>query len=377
MKNYQSTLDRILENNLHVDRSTIKNVLIVYEEEIFFIGDTCLRFDKFGQCKSFFGHNAAVHINCIRKQYREFYKCFLEHNSNIDTYADLDYEEIPYEQYDLIISGSCREDVLLEALHKRFSALGNAVKVAVFSFAKLLFYPKFNEDIDFSSYKSIFADYRPLLSRPHELCISAEEKEWGNRYLEANGIKKGEQLFIMVDSSSKRDKVLPLNVYFTVLNYLLSRPAVKLLIFDERNIGKELFYREFLGDRLMERVIVSKGLRLREDLCLMASDYTRLVFGPCTGLLHCASAINNYYVRNGMPLGNAPLMITYTGKWDARAWWGNAPLVHCLLLRQMAHKKEMCVLGDLDDEEKGNYEHRLNCNEYTAEMIIDFVKCRL
>lgn len=54
MKEIQAIGRRIQAYNNSLDRSLVRKVLILYEEKVFFIGDTCLRFDKFRFCRLFF-----------------------------------------------------------------------------------------------------------------------------------------------------------------------------------------------------------------------------------------------------------------------------------------------------------------------------------
>jgi hypothetical protein len=142
-------------------------------------------------------------------------------------------------------------------------------------------------------------------------------------------------------------------------------------------MGKELFYREWLGEKYMSRFIFSRGLTLREDLCLISSGYTKLVFGPCTGLLHCASGIYNNFRRHGLREAALPALIVYTGPWDAQFWWGKSPLVDCLLLPRMAADKQLAVLNDLDENEQRLFNNRLDCSEYTALMLTGYIDNKL
>ena len=123
-------------------------------------------------------------------------------------------------------------------------------------------------------------------------------------------------------------------------------------------------------------MIVSKRQHIRKDLCILSSSYIKMIFGPCTGLMHCASGIYNHFVKKGEPVSDVPAMITYTGKWDSQFWWGNSPLVDCLVLRNIENKKKLCVLDHLDEDEKYYLDDRLECQEYTAAMLIDFISRR-
>lgn len=134
---------------------------------------------------------------------------------------------------------------------------------------------------------------------------------------------------------------------------------------------------ELLGDELMEKFIFSKGLSLRQAICLLASSHTRLVFGPYTGLMHCASGIYNNYVSNGLDKAQTPVLITYTGKYlpdegHVYLWWNNAPLVNVLVLRNRNNSKTMLLMDDLNDVERVTNDG-LECAEYTARMLAEFV----
>jgi hypothetical protein len=82
-----------------------------------------------------------------------------------------------------------------------------------------------------------------------------------------------------------------------------------------------------------------------------------------------------------MDVKDAPLMITYTGKYrndeNALVWWGNSPLVVCLLLKNICGKPQMCLLNELTEEEKVNSRNVLSCKEYTSYMLISFIDARL
>jgi hypothetical protein len=73
---------------------------------------------------------------------------------------------------------------------------------------------------------------------------------------------------------------------------------VKILIFDEKNAGKEALRRNGLNDDALEDFVFVTGQSLRQAICLLSTDCIRLIFGPCTGLLHCASGIYNFFVQS-------------------------------------------------------------------------------
>ena len=383
MNALEKTLEIIRKNNADVHVDHIRNVLIIYEEKTFYIGDTCILFDNLRYIRSFF-HQAEVDLNFINKKNMRYYQALLANNPNFDSIRDDDWTDVGFSNYDLLICVTYKEQALLEFLHERYQDLisRDQFKLAVCSFSEGILVPLKNVSYVFPEYKPL-REYTIASSAgtPCELYLTAEENEWANSWLESQGIQEDDDLYIMFDAASERHKLLDIRVYFDLVAWLLEQPNVKVLIFDEKNIGKGDFYREWLGEEKMKSIIISKKLGFREDLTLIGSKYTKVVFGPCTGLMHCASSIYNNLLSNGLPIDNIPLLVTYTGQYigennNINVWWGNSPLVNCLLLKQINNKKQIVLLHNLTPEER-NIKDSLACNEYTLEMLADFLSARL
>jgi hypothetical protein len=373
----QYILDKLLANNSCLNKDKVQRVLIIYDEGLFFVGDSFIMFDRFGLCKKFFG-GASIEINCLNNKYIDHYRSFAANNPNFDNVFSLDYPDIPFENYDVIICVATGEEMIIDVLSKKYDPeTTDQLQCAIFSFSKLLLVPRIDFKIIFPMYEELFHFYEQYVNEPYEMYISAHERNWADNWLETNKIKKRERLFILLDStSSKEYKLLRKEVYFGLLSYLLKIKHSRILIFDE-NGEKEDFYREQLSKKQMDKIIFSRRQHFRKDLCILSSNYVKLIFGPCTGLMHCASGIYNHFIKNGAPAASAPAMITYTGKWDSQFWWGSSPLVDCLVLREIANKKKLCILGSMNEDEKYYLDDRLECNEYTTKMLIDFIGRRL
>lgn len=382
MENIHTTLEHILNNAAASRAEDVKKVLILYEEQIFNLGDCCIRFNKLGCFRSFF-RNASVEINFTNPENQKYYDGLLKNNPHLDRITTNTWNEIDFTSYDMLICIAYNEQRLLDFLYEKYNAsiAGSQWPLAVLSISRLILNP-----VPESDTKYIFPVNDSLVShlkapRAGELYISKEEQQWADGWLESQGMKKGERLFIVVDSTLRRDKMVNFDVYYEFLTFLLNMRNIKVLIFDEKGLGKESFYKEFVGERLAGKIIFSKGFKLRQDLAIIASSYTKLVFGPCSGLLHCASSIYNKFVRAGMPAREAPLLITYTGKYygeekNAWTWWGTSPLMNCLIMRERQQVKELCVLNELPEPEK-QVNDPLACSAYTSKMLIDFVSRKL
>lgn len=77
---------------------------------------------------------------------------------------------------------------------------------------------------------------------------------------------------------------------------------------------------------------------------------------------------------------DVPVLITYTGKYanntNAGFWWADAPLVHCLLLKERNNQKELLLLSDLTEEEQQRNDS-LPCSEYSGSLLLDFVYAKI
>lgn len=358
-----------------VEADAVKRVLVLYEEKIYNIGDCCVRFDKLKHFGSYFS-NAAININFRKRENDKFIDALLKNNPHLSAITTKDWNEIHFEQYDVVIAISYNEPKLLQFIHEKY---GVDTAFAVISLSELILNPS-----DAARY--IFPVVPQLVQHvktpgPGELYISDEEQAWADSWLESKGLKKGEHLFIVLDSTLRREKLVSLNVYFEFLAALLKKQNCKVLVFDENELGKEEFYGAWLGAKAMEKMIFSKKMQLRQDLCLLSSSYTRLVVGPCTGLLHCASAIYNRYINKGMPVEDVPLLMVYTGEYvgpelNANNWWRNSPLVNCLMLKKSNGAKQLRLLGELTENEK-QLNDSLPCSEFTAKMLTDFMNSKL
>jgi hypothetical protein len=369
---YQPTLERIMHNSASSGRNASR-ILILYIEKVMFIGDFCIRMGKLRFVSSFF-NNAVIDINFAMREGSHIYESLLKNNPYLGKITTGGLDAIAFTEYDIIFCVTYNEEGLLEFIHKRYisDVLSGVFNMTFFSISAMMLVPKSGCRYIFPANHSL---YSYAGSHPGELYISREEVKWGNQWLRSMGMRKGELLAILLDSSARKEKVIDTDVYFDYLAYLLSQENIRVLNIDENGVGKEAFYREWLGDEKANKIIFSKKLSIREVLCLIASDHTSLVFGPCTGLMHCASGIYNSRMHGGDGSENIPLMITYTGEYapgdNAYNWWKNSPLVNCLLLRRDGGSVRLLELGSMDDEEKDSV-IPLPCSEYSADMLIAY-----
>lgn len=366
--------DSILSNNRAIVPVKVRSVLVVYEPDAFFIGDSFISMNHLDVCGIYFP-NATLEIN-VADQYLEKLKALVGGNSKIHKLACLPLEKIDYPSYDVVLCVTYREGWLLRHLTRNYGELfeSGGFRTALFSNTAHMLRPRESAEIIFPMNEGLFrCASKNLIHRPRELAISDDERAWGDNWLRSNGMLDHEQLFILVDSATSRHKMLKMEVYFDIVAFLLTIPDSRILIFDEKGVGKDEFYEEWLEESSTGRIIFSRNLSLREDLCLIGSSFTRLVFGPCTGLMHCASGIFNHLKRRSEDL-TVPFLLTYTGKYNregerAETWWANSPLMNCLIPYKTEGILEVSLLAEVWGNDNAGV---VECHEYTTEILIPY-----
>jgi ADP-heptose:LPS heptosyltransferase len=380
MKPFTEILDKISYANTALKKENAKRILLLYEEKVLFIGDTCIKFGMFELFKSFFP-NAHIDLNWKNSKFSEAYEALLQDNPIVNKMTNLDWSNLDFSCYDLVLIISFEEENFLSMLERKYHSLmaGFPWNTAFFSLSRIglnlttrkaeVCFPEYTELINFA------------VQYPHQpqLFISEVERQWGKEWLEAHRIDQEDKLFILIDSASSTDKLVNTKTFCELITFLSGIEKSKILIYDENLSGKEKFYAERIPRQTLSKMIFAKGLGLRRDLRLVASPYTKLVFGPCTGLLHCASGIYNQFVKDGMLRHTVPPLITYTGTYEgdwnnAHLWWGTSPLVQCLMLKNINDNKKVVLLHELNEKEKTNKENLLPCQEYTAPLLINHLK---
>jgi ADP-heptose:LPS heptosyltransferase len=379
-KSIQSFFSKILDYNQSIAEYEVEKILVLYDEKVLFIGDSCLKFDQLRPLKSFFKH-ASVDINWKNTGYTTVYTSLLGNNPYITNLTNLDWQEIDFAAYDIIVCITPEEKQLLQLLQNKYRFLieNDLWRTGIFSLSDNMLHPAGTANNPIFPVYQKFVEFAAGHKHQQHIYIAKEEKQWANKWLRENGLQENEQLAIVVDSTSNHERLLTRETYAEVLNYLLSRENVKLLIFDEKNAGKERYYEELLGKEIVPRIIFAKQLDLRKAFCLISSDYVKLVMGPDSGMLHCVAGIYKVLVDNGLPVNQIPLLLAYIGKYREEKpgfWWGSANVLNCLILRKTTTGKETLLLSDMSEEEKWDNSRLLTSDEFTSDMIIDFLKSR-
>lgn len=363
----------IEENNRHFNKDNVKRIIILYEMDFFFIGDTCRVFSYLRLIHAFFDNKALIDVN-INNHHARCYP-ILKDNKHIHQLTNERWVKIDFNNYDLVICLCTGERVLMDMWENRYA---DGFRPAVFSYS--VFFGYTNEALfpSESSLNDYLRDEEPLLQPSPELFLSDEERQWGNDWLEKNGVAPHEKVIVFIDEASIAEKVLPFWVKFQLMNYFFGIPDVRILIFDERAANKRDNYKKYLSPANFNKLIIAERLEMRRELTLLAGSRVKMIFGPCTGFMHCSSGIYKTFMNEGMPAEDVPLMLVYggfeagpkSGNNNNKWFWWQYSLVDCMAVRKKG--TESCIVPISIDYPEVEYA----CTEYTAAMIIDYINTR-
>jgi hypothetical protein len=212
-----------------------------------------------------------------------------------------------------------------------------------------------------------------------EIYVSDEELRAAEQWLEGKGINNGDQLVILQNGSTEDKKVLLFEEFIQLVISLLQKEHIKLLLFDDSRNSQEEMVRPRLTEEQNNRVFFASGLGLRKDMCLIASKYTRLVIGPCTGIFHLANGAITYLVNNGIrKKEDLPCLLVYTGLqahdegYLPGNWW-NHSFVRCAII--VKHEDQHILVG-LEDSPADTDSFRAVAGEVqsiTAAMLLSYL----
>ena len=379
----ENILTEIKENNKKTDITSIYKIMIIYDLGILYIGDSCLQLSRLKKIKSYY-NNASIDINTEDTKNHSILNAILQNNPYINSYSNLAWDNIEFKKYDLVICTCIPERKFLEFLLSKYGNDFSAktMKIAIYSGftsftnettlgfdEKTYGIPVFPINKTFNKYQLLPDEEKSMLA--NELFISKKEITWGNNWLMENGLMADENLIILIDTSSQNEKLLNINVYFELLSWFFTFKKSKVLIFDEKGIGKKSFYKSWLGNNQMSKLIFAENLPLRKALCLISSNFTRLIFGPSTGLLHCASGIFNVLNEN------TPMMIAYTGKVDnkyvEKLWWNKSIVDGIILTKNESNQKTIKSIKNSDFINIKNIDLIDICENYTTLDIQKYI----
>jgi len=269
---------------------------------------------------SFFG--CALDVYCPHARIGEL----LENNPGVGRLLTADsLDPVDIEHYDTVLVYSVAEEKYHDYFRgqRRIQDLGGFYSILAWPFTDVVAAKRsfpLHEALLAYLKTATFDRHGHLL--PNRIYLTDAEKAWGEAFLRDRGVSDDQPLVVVLDEASHRDRVLRHSEHFALVRHFLSFPRARLLFFDHKRIGKSGIYRAVLGGNDAHRMIFAEGLPLRRELSLLGSRFCRVVFGPGSGLLHCAAGLFADAQSSG------PLLLGYVGafkyeKYDEWYWWGN------------------------------------------------------
>ena len=363
----------LLEQAKALSADSIQSVLIILEVDRFFIGDTCDRLGYLKVCKSIFT-SAKIDLFCNQRLVAHLVKGNTYLNQVI---LDQSYESISFFQYDVVICLSHRENEILDYLNQIYISRADSGQIP-----RIYSVPGLNDkraDIKFL-FPKLPIPAIDIKQAKMEIFISASEREWASQCLTRLGLKLHESLFIVLDAAGDRKKLLEITTYFQLLADLVKHFDARILIYDESGAGKRKLYQKWLGESTVEdRFLFAEKTSLREAICLMSAYPVKMILGPCTGLMHCASAVyQNLLEQDEISKNKLPVLLTYRGAMtdpldNPYRWWGNSLCDCALIVKMPSGEDQIRLLTDEDADSRHAFKDLLLSQQFTAPLLISFL----
>ncbi|SHH72044.1 hypothetical protein SAMN04488109_4950 [Chryseolinea serpens] len=368
-------LAKIRENNAGWQSSRVRKLLIIYDPNSFFIGDCLTHLRQVRVLKNYF-KNVTIHIQSKYPQITEV----IRNHPLIDACEIKSAGQSDLAAYDLVLYGAEDEREILQAV-QHLDDLEN-LHTCLFAISESTSEVK-TRLFDNLPVRLTEADHRAA-PQANEIYLSSDELTEAQNNLAARGLRKNENLVVLLDSSTKQVKMLNTLQYFKLIQLLGALRDVRFLVFDKDDVGKEQFYKSFLSDRqLFDKIIFVKKEGLRQSISMLAHPQVKCVFGPCTGLLHCASGVYHGMLESGrIERRHLPILVAYCGRYDQGiienefAWWGGT-LVDCIKLTGSDGTDTHIDVVTARDADVDLFLRDLRyCSEYTAAQIFAFMLAR-
>lgn len=380
---YRELIGAIAETNERNRHRPVKRVLLVYDLNRFFIGDTCVNVSRLKKIKRFY-NDAQIDINTVDAKHHSLVHAIIANNPYVSSYTNYSWVKVDWEQYDVIISACIPEQDFLVFLDAEFrtAILDGNFHAQVFSAAgNVGFEDRFETLLpineDFIGYHLPEEENSSMMS--NELFLRHDEERWSNKWFRDKGLKRGDELVVMLDSSSNQEKVLTQEVYSGLISWFLKEMGERLLVFDENCADKKKYYEEMLGEKISGEIIFAEGLGLREAISLLGNNrFVKMIIGPSTGLLHCASGVYNVRLQNGKVSGRIPVMIGYLGKvanvnYHEDLWWNKSLVDAILVMRSEEGNNTIRSIRDVDFEQLQKDDAFLPCRDFTTGLLKNYL----
>lgn len=369
-------LKKVKEKNDLMRRKEVKSIVVYYDIDNFFIGDTLKDVSKILLMRRYFP-NAEIDFIASNNLVLDLMK-----NSPYPRrMLNKVYQEISLIDYELVYIISDNEESIMKDIirkHWRFFKT-KEMPYYLFSLTEAVFNDeksvKFPTHFDVIHFEYEEADMRRVANT--EVFLSKEELNWANNYLEEQGVEENEEVTVLLDSTSNDGKLIAEEQFFEMIRILIQSNNTKILVYDinKEEGEKKKKYEENLSEYEMSKIIFARNKSLRKDISVLGSNYVKLIIGPCTGIMHCASGVHTVLTNKKASI------IVYKGYFDAMDetddvywWWGGNTVVDCLLLLKREEGEESIPYLLESLTETISYKDLDYTNRIKANQILEFTR---
>jgi hypothetical protein len=390
---FKHLLNKIKEANQSGEDRIISRVLVLDDYTFnFFIGDFCLWIADYQRRVVQIFKYSIIHINCTNQTiFEKLVDLFGNSFGERIMIQNQRWDEIIFEQYDLVICQDDRVFKLLLLFDSRSGKIPAGMRVYYFTpiYYRDSIAQVFKEH-NYWSYDSFFQHAKSkidkkilfsnlLQNKDKEINVSQSEQNWADDWFEAQGVMVCESVVVLPYSASTSIKLLIAGEFALLAAWLIGTAKMKVLIFNDSSFEEiSADFTAALGEQ-MDSVITVPIVDLRTTTRLLSSKYISGVIGPCTGLLHLANGVF-LFLRNNKIRQQIPFLIVYTGdfsefeeRYHPINWW-----LHTLAKVVVACKNEneqngLLPLGQCPRSSEQYKKMTLPVSVIKAQWLIDYL----
>lgn len=352
---FEVMLTKILAVNERRKGTTYRRVLILddYKRRLY-IGDSTIWLSLIRRLLRCCGSYEDVVINCdnsrLLPRLSELYEKAFQGNVS---FQGLSWDQINFDSYDLII---LETDIVLKFflhIHPLLHAV-SLKNTSIYTISPLIDRPlvhTYNWGFFENHLENEAGEPGDLtLSSDKEIFISEEERMVAELWLKEKGLTDDDDLIIILNGSSRDEKIILPEEFTKLIKLMLQQKNSKILVFNTDYANEETL--QLTVDQ-KERFIYAPFQGIRRDLNIIVSRFTKVVIGPCTGILHLANGAFVYLLNKQLiAIDKLPFMMVYTGlqqhdvNYLPHNWWNNS-LVKCAVIIKINGEDALVALDEI------------------------------
>lgn len=385
---HRKILSKITKTNELAFSSNVKKILFLDDQKRrFYIGDSYLWLMNIRRNLFEIFPTAEICVNCQNtERCRSLRQIFDGSWDEQISLSNLLWDDIKFADFDLVLYHNDLTIPFLNYVEYNYDKVFNETQIYSFFDTHLRAddnYPIWNFSHLFKK-KNVSGNFiNSILKKKlySELSISDNERHCADEWFEKRGINFSDKIVVFITNASTKEKMLTIEDQYKFIRSIILAYNCHVLLFDDRSEHLRERIDQNLELNISRKVLISDLPSLRKDLSLMASKYIKAIIGPCTGLMHLANGIYNYFLNKKLlRRSELPLLFVYTGnlhgfseEYHPRRWWANTLVKGAVGIRNEKNEVLLISVDKLSYEVSDFNRLSVALDHVKSEMLMDYI----